>query len=217
MGPRDVVTSLTDNWAATVPYLRPDDLRRIAQLAMTMSAAAEDDRSARTAANELAELLLLRLPAGHPVTAAIASEPRLVAGPADWPRIAGVLQALPGVADLIPAADEVIGRLRSVAAVTADQVIAAGDDPYRDDLVRLPAQIPGEPVRLPAFQFGLDGHPIRLVAQINRLLDAADDPWGVADWWLSRNAWLNAVPADLIGSGQDEALTEAARAELGEA
>ena len=32
-----------------------------------------------------------------------------------------------------------------------------------------------------------------------RLLDADDDPFGVADWWLGRNAWLEGVPADLIG------------------
>ena len=49
---------------------------------------------------------------------------------------------------------------------------------------------------------------------INRLLDADDDPFGVADWWLGRNAWLDAIPADLIGQVAAALLVRAARAEL---
>jgi len=36
----------------------------------------------------------------------------------------------------------------------------------------------------------------------------------VADWWLGRNAWLDAIPADLIGQVDDALLVRAARAEL---
>lgn len=40
----------------------------------------------------------------------------------------------------------------------------------------------------PAFQFTVGhGHQVVLpvVAEVNQLLDAASDPWGVASWWLS--------------------------------
>lgn len=47
-----------------------------------------------------------------------------------------------------------------------------------------------------------------------QLLDAAEDPWGVADWWLGANAWLGAVPAQLLGRVADDVLLDAARAVL---
>lgn len=45
---------------------------------------------------------------------------------------------------------------------------------------------------------------------INAMLGAAADPWGVADWWLGPNLWLDAVPATLLGAGLDEQLLAAA-------
>ena len=54
----------------------------------------------------------------------------------------------------------------------------------------------------PEFQFDprrCDVHPA--VRTVNETLDAADDPWGVASWWFSEHAGLNARPADLVGGG----------------
>jgi hypothetical protein len=66
-------------------------------------------------------------------------------------------------------------------------------------------------VLVPAFQFDPAGLPYRVVVDVNRVLDADDDPWGAADWWLGPNAWLNAAPADRIGQLSDEALLSVAR------
>ncbi|MDO9108226.1 MAG: hypothetical protein Q7U89_04450 [Coriobacteriia bacterium] len=51
----------------------------------------------------------------------------------------------------------------------------------------------------PAFQIDADRRcVVPVVAQVNRLLGAAQDPWGVASWWFSDNARLGgARPADL--------------------
>ena len=119
--------------------------------------------------------------------------------------------ALDGAPD--PADLSVVDRLLAAPALTAQQVRERGCDPERTDLIRLPGS---DGAQLPAFQFGPDGQPIPVVAAINRLLRVAEDPWGVADWWLGGNAWLNAVPAHLLGQENDELLTRAALAELPE-
>lgn len=51
----------------------------------------------------------------------------------------------------------------------------------------------------PAFQFDDHDRLPPIVAEINELLGAGDDPWGVADWWLSEDPSLGARPVDLIG------------------
>jgi hypothetical protein len=65
----------------------------------------------------------------------------------------------------------------------------------------------------PAFQFDRDGRLPAVVAEINALLGATDDPWGVADWWLSVDTSLGGRPADLIGGGSvdHDRLRQAAR------
>ncbi|WEH19785.1 DUF3168 domain-containing protein [Streptomyces sp. VNUA24] len=76
------------------------------------------------------------------------------------------------------------------------------------ELIRLRA--PQGPERLPAFQFDGEGRPRSLVLAVNAMLGAAADPWGVADWWLGPNPWLDAVPATLLGAGLDDQLLAAA-------
>ncbi|MFJ5776137.1 hypothetical protein [Streptomyces sp. NPDC093094] len=89
----------------------------------------------------------------------------------------------------------------------------AGADPEADaetvDLIGLP--VGGGRLRLPAFQFAADGRPRPVVLTVNRLLDARRDPWGVADWWLSPNAWLAEAPHLLLGTPREAEVIEAAR------
>jgi hypothetical protein len=85
-----------------------------------------------------------------------------------------------------------------------------GLDRADPDLIRLERDDGGE--QWPAFQFGPDGAPLSLVKIVNRMLDADIDPWGVADWWLGHNQWLDGVPARLIGQVTDSDLIDAARA-----
>ncbi|MFI2641197.1 hypothetical protein [Streptomyces sp. NPDC018610] len=74
-----------------------------------------------------------------------------------------------------------------------------------------------EEERVPAFQFDpRTREPYPVVVEINRLLSADEDPWGAADWWLGSNVWLDAAPAELLGTGADHALLSAARAEFPE-
>jgi hypothetical protein len=76
------------------------------------------------------------------------------------------------------------------------------------ELIRL--RVSQGPELLPAFQFDGEGRPRSLVLAINAMLGAAADPWGVADWWLGPNLWLDAVPATLLGAGLDDQLLAAA-------
>ncbi|MBZ3901909.1 DUF3168 domain-containing protein [Streptomyces griseiscabiei] len=101
-------------------------------------------------------------------------------------------------------------RLLAEPALTAGELAEHfGSRPDQPDLIRLPAA--GGPARLPAFQFDADGHPRPVVLTVNALLGAAADPWGVADWWLGPNPWLDAAPATLLGAGLDDQLLAAAR------
>lgn len=63
----------------------------------------------------------------------------------------------------------------------------------------------------PAFQLDEERGEVRpLVREVNRLLDAASDPWGAASWWFSPNSRLRGGrPADLIDSKSDDVLLAA--------
>ena len=65
----------------------------------------------------------------------------------------------------------------------------------------------------PAFQ--IDAERLTLhpeVREVNQLLEAASDPWGVASWWISSNARLGGNPKDFIGTPEAESIVQAARA-----
>lgn len=64
----------------------------------------------------------------------------------------------------------------------------------------------------PSFQFDDMGRPIEAAQQINLLLEAEEDPWGVASWWLTPNAWLHAIPSDELRAGDPGRVLAAARA-----
>ncbi len=90
-------------------------------------------------------------------------------------------------------------RLLAEPAVDAAEFPALTGEP----LIRLRGE--GGRLRLPAFQFAGPGEPWPVVSAVNTLLDAGHDPWGVADWWCSPNAWLGGSrqPRELLGSGRD--------------
>lgn len=65
----------------------------------------------------------------------------------------------------------------------------------------------------PAFQIDVSRREVYPeVREINEVLDAVEDPWGVASWWISTNDRLGGRPADLVGSPRAEDLVEAAKA-----
>lgn len=67
----------------------------------------------------------------------------------------------------------------------------------------------------PTFQFDSWGNVLPAVADVNAELDASEDPWGAASWWLTPHAGLQAIPADALRTG-DEDLVLAAAAAAGE-
>lgn len=72
----------------------------------------------------------------------------------------------------------------------------------------------GGDVRYPAFQFGQDGKPLPVIADILAAIDHSVDGWELALWFTGDNAWLGgARPVDAL-SGTDEdrqAVVRAAR------
>lgn len=227
MAAADVFAALSAHWSETVPYLTAEDVQMVRETARLTAAAAAgsgDAREARAAVLRLTMLLADRLPAAHPVSAAISGGTRLAGTTSGMGEIAaalGVIVGLTAVAqggpDGDPAhfaddPDDPLGHLLTARALTGQQVRDGGADPGLPGLIRL-APPDGTP-RIPAFQLSQAGQPIPVVLTINHLLGADDDPFGVADWWLGRNAWLDAVPADLLGQVDDALLVRAARAEL---
>jgi hypothetical protein len=136
----------------------------------------------------------------------------------DWQEVAAELlervQDLDLTKAVSPSAAEVtfwVSRwLLDEAAFTQDQVRARGLDLEDPALVRLENDDGAE--QWPKFQFGPDGMPLPVVRIVNQMLDADSDPWGVADWWLGHNQWLDGVPARMIGQVTDDVLIDAARA-----
>jgi hypothetical protein len=68
----------------------------------------------------------------------------------------------------------------------------------------------------PTFQFDIRRrrvHPI--VERVNKLLEAKNDPWGVASWWITPSERLNGrCPRDLLGKREEPGIEALANAEL---
>ncbi|GAB3408145.1 hypothetical protein [Flindersiella endophytica] len=169
--------------------------------------AAKSSAVAAPVADQLLDILAEHLPVDHPIFVAMYADQavRFTSSKEAWPQIAAGLRRYLNVG-----ASE--SQLLEVDAYRPDQIEWAGVDPSRPDLIRLEA--PDGSIRLPAFQFDNERHPLPLVLEINRLLDADIDPWGVADWWLGQNIWLGDRPVNLIDPDYPDTLLAAARAEL---
>lgn len=76
----------------------------------------------------------------------------------------------------------------------------------------------GDRYLYPAFQIDVRNRRVApVVAQVNELLSAVDDPWGMASWWISPSPRLGGqAPRDLLGGEHESDLPKLARAELDE-
>jgi len=225
MGLRHALTVLAEQWDDIRDRLPSAEFDTVSELVDEFTR--EGDRViSEEIAEEIADLLRARLPKDHPFLAALrGGEERLAPDPArraaeltTWLRLTEPLRArLDG--GLAPTAEEVERAatrwLLDAPALSADELLARGLDPEDPDLIRLAgAEGTG---RWPSFQFAPDGSASRVVRTINRILEAAADPAGAADWWLGENARLGDAPARLIGTLADDELIAAARAETAEA
>jgi hypothetical protein len=214
------VRALAQYWGEISSRLSADTVRLVISLAGQLERASAKD--ALQAIQEIGRVLDQVLPRDdHPVRRALdASEPRSATFTQDWRELASQLLTeaessdLTGATAPAPSAAEVTfwtGRwLLGQAAFDEDDLRDRGQLPDDRDLIRLDREDGGE--QWPAFQFGPGGAALALVRTVNRLLDAGEDPWGVADWWLGHNQWLDGVPARLIGQIPDDLLIAAARA-----
>lgn len=195
-----------DYWEPVWLGLTPGQRSELAAAAGDLVRAQPDEDAFYAAVLGVLDVLRSVLAQEHPILEAADDTYRwALAPPVDWrPVIAGLSERI-----AVIARDEVRERLGQSSALTADQVRSAGSDPADPFLIRLESGN-GE-FRFPVFQFDSAGRPIGTVLAVNERLGADDDPWGVADWWLGDNAWLDAVPADLIGS-RDDLLLAAANA-----
>ena len=203
----DAVTRiLTQCWDDIWSPLDAAQREELAELLRKLTLRISDDGVA-TVAKQIIAIVKRALPQGHPARAEL-EDAISESGDSelDWVLLTGALRRFSAHAVRQQARDWLLDS----SMLSAEQVRAQGEDPEHPFLIRLDAP-DGEPC-LPAFQFGPDGRAIDVVLDVNERLDSDADPWGVADWWLGTNAWLNATPADLIG--QDAHLVRDAAAAI---
>ena len=217
---RELLAELARQWATIRAELTEAQVERLTALVAAFVAEVVPARLVRRA-DQITTFLTDTLPDGHPLLL-ILERPtsRLVDGRTDhaelaaWQPVVESLRVhLPGAA-AEPTVDEVAAGaeawLLAAESLDADEVHARGHDPDDPDLIRL--ERPDGHPQWPAFQFDERVDP-GVVRSINRILHAADDPWGAADWWLGANTWLAGVPARLLGTVGEQELTRAARHE----
>ncbi|MFJ5926210.1 hypothetical protein ACIQF6_26745 [Kitasatospora sp. NPDC092948] len=225
MNPYGVLAAAAADWDRLAPLLSPAALRRLASLL-------RDVRSNRGGAEQLraveeAAALLLEALRGAPDRPSDGDGDGNGDGNGDGEaggRFAGTAEDLPHLGfradDLLvlvldghrmvgPVLGPVRERLLAAPALDDTELRLLGGDPDAPG----PVALTGANGRRswPSFQFGAGGRPLPAVLEANAVLDARRDPWGAADWWLSPNAWLGVPPADLLGTGREGQLVDAAR------
>jgi hypothetical protein len=212
--------ALAFNWASVLTLLPGPAADRLRVLIQRIVAPRATSAAQEAATDEVVDLLMRFLPKGHPLRSDITGGPRTrgarspeatlepAAAPSEDPVLAE-LRALLDVGAAGMVMQEASARLLAAPAVSPAELRDRGVDPDQAHLISLDS--PDGP-RLPVFQFDAASRPIRVVLDINAVLDADDDPWGAADWWLGRNAWLGRAPAESLGRVPDETLLGMARA-----
>lgn len=166
------------------------DAIRLRSLMSLFAVSAEEDRDHLV--SEIAKLVLPAYEYGEPIYDALngfrfAEVPRTPVAALFAVRLALGLAA----------ADDARERILGIHPMTtATELRRRGVDPDVRDLIRLPR--PDGSWSVPDFQFDDDLRPRSVVLEVNRVLGADDDPWAVADWWVSGNVWLDAVPVTLV-------------------
>jgi hypothetical protein len=204
MAAEDAIAALPDHWDDIMSRLSPEDAAELAGLVDELGAA----ERARVV-TQIADILVQALPPDHPIRRALVSGDLLQSSAVDLEVVSRTLRerinlAGPSVLRVVTA------RLLEAPALSEDEVRRHGCDPDDPGLIRLDR--PDGTRQWPEFQFAPSNGPYAVVRTINGLLGAESDPIGVADWWLSRNGWLDDRPSRLIGKISDERLVSAAAA-----
>lgn len=203
-----VLRMLADDWDAVRRAL-PAEPGRELDLLVERFADEADDAERQEIAQRIASLLRGSLPLDHPIRDELRRGDRFTSA-GDWMALSERLVLMmdptqPSVADV---AEAVHARLLAAPALGTAE-LATGVSPDDTGLIRF--ETPDGP-RWPRFQFDAGGNPVPVVVEINLILGAADDPFGVADWWLADSADLGGVPASLLGEVSERRLRAAVRA-----
>ncbi|MET8700068.1 hypothetical protein ABZW10_14540 [Kitasatospora sp. NPDC004723] len=214
MNPYQVLAAAAADWDRLAGLLKPASGSQLEARLQALRSAGQDGPARLQAAEKAARLLLEALPDAESGRLDDASGARFAGDPQDRSHLGFhaddlAVLVLDGHRMVGPVLGPTRARILAVPALDPDEVRLLGGDPGAAGLLRLTGL--GGRLRLPGFQFGVAGAPLPTVVEVNTLLDAERDPWGVADWWLSANAWLGGNPADLLGAGRDGQLVDAAR------
>jgi hypothetical protein len=223
----ELVRALAEDWPAVLAALQEPERRQL--VALLDEAGGGNAEAILVAVEDV--LMLADLPDDHPVAVYLTGRDRFE--PGSGPDLGQTRLALGWLRDAVslvesepvpragdPAEspspvprESVYRRLAAVPAYSPEELADAGGDPERRELIRLRL---GSQVRLPRFQFEPGGAPRDVVLEVNRVLDAENDPWGVTSWWLDWHAWLAGLPVDLLDgtAEQQRQLGAAAAAEV---
>lgn len=202
-----MIDELARTWDEVVPLLAPQTRRRLLHLVVDLSDAT-NDHVRHKATEKIRELLVKGLPAGHSL---VASGRRFTTVSEFGTNIGSLALLRSHAVDHEPWVPE--RRILSAEWKSARELRGRGIDPDLPDLIRLDR--PDGNVAVLMFQFDDDGQPRENVLTVNEILHAHADPWGVADWWLSRNVWLHDSPVDLLDGPEQDQLLAAAHAAVG--
>jgi hypothetical protein len=211
----DAIAALLANWDDVIAQLPAEAVAELRQLVGQLRGPGR-----QAAVDRIVDLLDEGLPVRHPVRRALVRGDLFAPPVTDWDTLSVALIEQAGLALKVATGDDapsvadilriVTERLLAAPALSEQQVRQHGTDPADPGLVRLTR--PDGSHQWPAFQFLADNGPHPVVRAINLLLHAARDPIGVADWWLSRNSWLDGRPSELLGRVPDQDLLGAAQA-----
>ena len=215
MAVEDAIGALLEHWDEVVAQLGPEAAAELRRLVGELRGPGREE-----AVDRIVDLLDQELPVRHPVRRALVQGDLAAPTVLDWEIISAALLEQAGLSfddaafTDVPSVDEILRivtqRLLAAPALSEQQVREHGIDPADPGLVRLTR--PDGSHQWPAFQFVPGDGPHPVVLAINTMLHAARDPIGVADWWLSRNSWLDGRPSELLGQVPDRVLLSAARA-----
>lgn len=219
MAVEDAFEALREHWDDVISQLDPEAADELRRLVVELSELSGPGRTA--AADRIVDILDQGLPVRHPVRRALVRGDLSAPAVIDWDTLAADLLERAGLSldddaagDDVPSVAEILRivteRLIAAPALSEQQVREHGTDPADPGLIRLTR--PDGDHQWPAFQFRPGDGPHPVVRAVNTLLHAARDPVGVADWWLSRNSWLDGQPSELLGRVPDGDLLGAARA-----
>jgi hypothetical protein len=202
----ELVRAVVADWPTVLAALDPADQDEL--VALVAEIGTREPTQARLALEDL--LIRADLPREHPVTlvfrgavrntgTASIDSPEQIDAALRW--LAASLSPEFVAATSIPSEPvtrtTVVNRIAAIAAYGPEEIA----EPTPPELIRLRI---GGAVRLPRFQFGADGRPDAVVLEVNRVLDAEHDPWGVAGWWLDRHSWLLGAPIELVDGTADD-------------